>query len=254
MTTRFVKGETSRVNVGFVFLSVQESDDEHEDLRPTGASHRSKGLRIASPSSSNGDSLLNIPAISSSKTAPCNDAEEDDDDDLDDDDEEDDGEHFSHTRRSQSSHHNHASVGLQSSSTPSSLLTNNVFDPALNALDESNPALLQLRFVHMMANLAAASNSTGENHGTNPETMMAALANMQRNAFMKMMSDPSAAAQMAVAAASASTAQLKTNLSPTSSNNKQGGSGRKRKSTPEKRVIAHHRIEANNGHVRIHLQ
>lgn len=196
---------------------------------------------------------MNISAISSSKTTknndPCNDADEDDDDDDDDEDEEeDDGENSDNPHRSQPSH-NHTSAGLHSS-IPSSLLANNAFDPSLNALDETNPALLQLRFVHMMANLAAASNSTGGNHGNNPESMMAALANMQRNAFMKIMSDPMAAAQMAAAPASASASQIKTNFSTTSANNKQASSARKRKSTPEKRVIANHRIGANNGHVR----
>jgi hypothetical protein len=62
---------------------------------------------------------------------------------------------------------------------------------------------------------------------------------------MQFLSDPMATAQAAAAAAAAmSSTQLKANLTPVSSNNKQIGSGRKRKSTPEKRPVIN-----NNGNV-----
>jgi hypothetical protein len=138
---------------------------------------------------------------------------------------------------------------LHSSST-------NISDPTKNSLDETNPNLLQLRIAHMMANMAAAasSSSTGHNNGPNVDSMMNTFANMQRNFLLKILSDPMAAAQAAQAtAAVVSATQNKSNISPISlitSNNKQLGSGRKRKSTPEKRVVTNHRSTNNNDDVK----
>jgi hypothetical protein len=106
----------------------------------------------------------------------------------------------------------------------------------------------------MMANTAAPSSSLGQNNnGNNVDSMMNTLANIQRNFILKLLSDTMAAAQAAqVAAAAASATQGKANISPISlmtSINKQSGSGRKRKSTPEKRVITNHRSTDNNDDV-----
>jgi hypothetical protein len=114
----------------------------------------------------------------------------------------------------------------------------------MNLLEETtNPNLMQLRLAQMMASAANSSNpgqQLNDNH-----SMMNALANIQRNMMLQILSDPMAAAQAAAAAAAAmSSTQIKANLTPISSNNKQMGSGRKRKSTPEKRPITN-----NNGNV-----
>ena len=117
----------------------------------------------------------------------------------------------------------------------------------MNLLEETtNPNLMQLRLAQMMAS-AVNSSSPGQQLNDN-HSMMNALANMQRSMMLQILSDPMAAAQAAAAAAAAmSSTQIKaTNLTPLSSNNKQMGSGRKRKSTPEKRPITN-----NNGNVRI---
>jgi hypothetical protein len=124
----------------------------------------------------------------------------------------------------------------------------------MNLLDETNPNVLQIRLAQMMANTAAPSSSLGQNNnGNNVDSMMNTLANIQRNFLLKLLSDPMAAAQAAqVAAAAASATQGKANISPISlmtSINKQSGSGRKRKSTPEKRVITNHRSTDNNDDV-----
>jgi hypothetical protein len=113
----------------------------------------------------------------------------------------------------------------------------------MNLLDETNPHTLQIRLAQMMANMAASSSSPGHHM----DTMMSTIANMQRNILLKIFNDPMAAAQATAAAVSAT--QMKSNISPIAlitSNNKQIGSGRKRKSTPEKRVITNHRSTNNN--------
>jgi hypothetical protein len=110
----------------------------------------------------------------------------------------------------------------------------------MHLLDGMDPNNFQLHLAHMMANIAAASAPSSQH--PNADTMMSSFANMQRN-LLKMFGNPMAAAQ-AVAAA-----QIKSNVSPISAHNKQIGSGRKRKSTPEKRVITNHRSANNNGNV-----
>lgn len=127
-----------------------------------------------------------------------------------------------------------------------------------NLLEESNPSLLQMRLAHMMASMAAMnSTNAGQNrndNNNNAESITNAFANMQRNLLLQFFNDPMAAAQVAQAAAAAAT-HMKTNMAPISlatTNNKQSGSGRKRKSIPEKRVLTNHRSSNNNGDVRIH--
>lgn len=114
---------------------------------------------------------------------------------------------------------------------------------------------MQLQLAHMMANAfatgATTPSSASQNiEGTNPDSVMNTWATMHRNFLMKILSDPTAAAQAAI-----STSQMKANLLPmslVSPSNKQSGSGRKRKSTPEKRVITNYRSKTNNnGDVRI---
>jgi hypothetical protein len=125
----------------------------------------------------------------------------------------------------------------------------------MHLLNETNPNILQLRLAQMMANVGSVSSSTGLNNnnngGNNVESAMNTFADIQRNLILKLLNDPMAAAQAATAAAMSAT-QMKANLSPISlmtSHNKQIGSGRKRKSTPEKRVISNHRATNNNGDV-----
>ncbi|CAF1989370.1 unnamed protein product [Rotaria magnacalcarata] len=126
----------------------------------------------------------------------------------------------------------------------------------MNLIEESNPNLMQLRLAHMMA-AAAYMNSTsaGQNrndNNNNVDSMMNTLANMQRNFLLQFFNDPLAAAQatqQAAAAAAVSATHMKANLTPMSlmtTNNKQIGSCRKRKSTPEKRVLTNHQSSNNN--------
>jgi len=133
----------------------------------------------------------------------------------------------------------------------------NASDPTMHLLHETNPNNLQLRLAQMLANVGSSS-STGLNNnngGNNVDSAMNAIADMQRNLILKLLNDPMAAAQAATAAAMSAT-QIKANLSPISlitSHNKQIGSGRKRKSTPEKRVISNYRPANNNGDVEIFI-
>ena len=121
----------------------------------------------------------------------------------------------------------------------------------MNTLDDTHPNMLQLRLLQMM-NTASA----GQNNGAHATSMMNTIATMQRDLFMKILSDPMAAAHAAQAAQAAmSASQAKTMVSPASllaSPHKQNSSSRKRKSTPEKRVITHPhpRSTGNNGEVR----
>lgn len=106
--------------------------------------------------------------------------------------------------------------------------------------DETNANLFQMRVAQMMSSMVHPSNST-PNFSDPNNAMMNTLANIQRNLVLQFLSDPMAAAQAAAAAAAAmSSSPIKANLTPTSSNNKQLGSGRKRKSTPEKRPLTNH--------------
>lgn len=128
----------------------------------------------------------------------------------------------------------------------------------MNLLDESNPNFMQLRLAQMMTTFASMNSANmGQNrndHNNNDaDSMMNTFANLQRNFLIQYLNDPIAAAQAAQAAAAAaatvSASQIKPNLSPISlitSNTKQSGSCRKRKSTPEKRVLTNHRSSNNN--------
>ena len=106
----------------------------------------------------------------------------------------------------------------------------------MNLLNGIDPNDFQIRLAHMMANIAAVSGSSSHQ---NIDVMMNNFNNIQRNLY-KMCADPLAVAQ------ATATVQFKSDLSPISLQNKQigGSSGRKRKSTPEKRVITQ-----NNGDV-----
>ena len=113
----------------------------------------------------------------------------------------------------------------------------------MNLLEETtNPHLIQMRLAQMMSSAVNSGQQLNENH-----PMMNPFANIQRNLLLQFLSDPMAAAQAAAAAAAAvSSTQLKANPVSISSNNKQSGSGRKRKSTPEKRNISNHQSTNNN--------
>ena len=97
-------------------------------------------------------------------------------------------------------------------------------------------------------------NSGAQNH---VDSAVNTFAQMQRNILFQFLNDPVSAA---AAAAAMSATPIKTGLSSSMplltskmnvplANNKQIGSGRKRKSTPEKRVITNHRTSTNNGDV-----
>jgi hypothetical protein len=132
--------------------------------------------------------------------------------------------------------------------------SNGVTNPgmAMN-FEENNPNLFQMRLAQMMASIVHSSNSAP--NLTDPNNpMIHTFANMQRNILLQFLSDPVAAAQAAAAAAAAiSSSQIKPNAMPSPSNTKQPiSSGRKRKSTPEKRPLTHHSSSNNNnGDVRI---
>jgi len=144
-----------------------------------------------------------------SNNLPCNDDEDDDEADDDDEDEEE-------------------VDGTQSSAK------NPPEDPTSQQFDENNPAMMQLRFVQMMTNLAAGSNIPNNN-----ESLMNAFATMQRNMMMKIMTDPINAVQQ--------TMLNNSPITPILSQNKQ--TARKRKSTPEKRVVTGSaKANNNNGH------
>jgi hypothetical protein len=108
-----------------------------------------------------------------------------------------------------------------------------------------------------MSNTIPSSTSLAPNNTNDGQhvdsMMMNTFANMQRNFLLKILSDPMAVAQAAQAAAAAvSATQSKANISPISlKTSNKGGSSRKRKSTPEKRVITNHRSSNNNGDVNI---
>jgi hypothetical protein len=192
----------------------------------TTTSDRSKSRHFTSPSSPIYDSLSNI------NSTNRNNNNGDYSDDEDDDDEEENGLITNSTSKSKPQ-------VLHKNNTVSTIPS----DPTMNLLDETNPHTLQIRLAQMMANMAASSSSPGHHM----DTMMSTIANMQRNILLKIFNDPMAAAQATAAAVSAT--QMKSNISPIAlitSNNKQIGSGRKRKSTPEKRVITNHRSTNNN--------
>ena len=197
-----------------------DEDEEDDEIKPNVSTH----IKSTSPSSSSGESS------SSKHNRECNDDEEE--------------------------------VGLMKISPQKSqpheffhpLSSSNGLITTRNLLEDTNSNLLQLRLAHMMA---AANTGQHLNENNNNDAMMNTFANMQRNFLLQFLSDPIAAAHAAQAAATAaahSASQTKANLTPMSlitSNNKQIGSGRKRKSTPEKRVVTNHRSSNNNGDVSI---
>jgi hypothetical protein len=188
--------------------------DDDEEIYDTKQNIKSKSLHLTSPSSSGGDSSSSIPT-QKLNNHECN---EDDDDD----DEEEDG-LIKSSRNTLS-----GSNGL--------ITTGNT----MNLIEETNPNLLQLRLAQMMTSAVNSGQHLNDNH-----SMMNTFANIQRNFLLQFLSDPMAAAQAAAAAAAAvSSTQIKANITPMSLNNKQIGSGRKRKSTPEKRLITN-----NNGDI-----
>ena len=203
----------------------------------------SKSLHYTSSSSSAGDSLPTAAKY------PCNNNNNNNNDD--DDDEETDGDE---TDEDSSTLRASKQEPPSNASHYQSLAAMNPSSIFMNTLDETNPNMLQLRLLQMMNGASA-----GQNNGAHAESMMNTFAAMQRNLFLKIFSDPMAAAHAAQAAQAAmSASQAKTMASPASllaSPHKQSSSSssRKRKSTPEKRVITHPhpRSTSNNGEVSI---
>ncbi|UJR31404.1 hypothetical protein I4U23_018897 [Adineta vaga] len=235
----------------------EESDNEHDDTKsalPPNiiSSNRPKSLHFTSSKSRIGETSVNVPrnnATNRNKTdRQCKDEENDDGDDEEDADEEEEEEDRA-LRNSTSKYHEPNSKNI-----PDLLRRNavsNLNSSELPSLDTTNPALLQLHLAHMLANAAAAAAGQNISHdGNNVDSMMNTFANMQQNFLLKILNDPLAAAQAAQMAAAASALQNKTHSSPialVSPNKKQSGSGRKRKSTPEKRVITNHRSADDDG-------
>jgi hypothetical protein len=228
----------------------EEFDEDQDDTKPTNI----KSSNQSPLSSTGGDSLSSLPTskLHSTNNHQCN----DDDDDED-------GLIKSSPQKSQQQNltefiHRLQTNPLNTLSGSNGLITRNL-------LDETNPNLIQLRLAHMMASAAATANSPNNtasnlNDNNNVDSMMNTFANIQRNFLLQFLSDPMAAAHAAQAAATAaavSATQIKANIPSMSlmtSNNKQFSSSRKRKSTPEKRVISNHRSSNNNnGDVRILL-
>ncbi len=198
---------------------------------------------MISPSSSGGDSFAHLPTtkIHANNNHECNeDADEEEE-------EEEDGLIKSSSKKSQQPKITESFHLRNTLSGANGLITTG---NTMNLLEESNPNLLQLRLAQMMTSAANATN-TGQHYHEN-HSMMNTFANIQRNFLLQFLSDPIAAAQAAAAAAAVvSSTQIKANITPMSANNKQIGSGRKRKSTPEKRRITNHQSANNNGDVNI---
>jgi hypothetical protein len=194
----------------------------------------SKSHHFTSPSSAY-DSLSNLHSVNqtnnnNNNNGDCTDDEDDDDDDEDEEEEE------GLVTKSQSTKQK---IPPEFSQKNNPVALTNITDPSMHLLDGIDPNTFQLRLAHMMANIAAASSSSPHH---SMDSMMNSFANMQRN-LLKIFTNPMAAAQANVPA------QIKSNVSPISAHNKQSGSGRKRKSTPEKRVITNHRATTNNDNV-----
>jgi hypothetical protein len=194
----------------------------------------------------------------------ANDADDDDDDDDDNDEDDDDEEglikpSLSEPRQSQIQNiaalaqHYQASNRNALSNSNGFLSANN---KSLNASDDINTNMLQAHFAQM---IAAANSGQHLNDHHHVDSTMNTLAHIQRNILLQFFNDPSAATQAAQAAAATaavlSTTSTKSSLasmpvmSSTTAHDKQAGSGRKRKSTPEKRVVTNHRLPNDNGDV-----
>ncbi|CAF4161410.1 unnamed protein product [Rotaria sp. Silwood2] len=260
----------------------EEFDDEQDDTKANvstniNSSNQSKSHHFTSSTSSSGsNSSLIIPTSKINSTnkntnnGQCNDNNNnnnnnnDDGEDENDDDDDEIGLIKNPSQKFQQQNFNEFLYRLQTNPMNTLSGSNGLITTGntMNLLEESNPNLLQLRLAHMMASAASMnSTNTGQNrndNNTNADTMINTLANIQRNFLLQFFNDPVAAAQAAQAAAAAASAaaaaasatQMKANLTPIplmTSNNKQIGSCRKRKSTPEKRILTNHRSSNNNG-------
>ncbi|CAF4206842.1 unnamed protein product [Rotaria socialis] len=227
----------------------EESDEDNDDTtKPIVSANKiisdqSKPLDFTSSSSSGGESLSNLQRINltcktTTNNGPCNDDEDDDAEDDDDDDDEVGLVSNPKTKLKKSKAKNLSELVFNASSMRPS-------DPTMSLLQETNANILQLRLAQMMTSAAFdGSLPTGQNNHV--DGMLSTFANLQRN-LLKFFNDPRAATQAAI-----STNPMKANIAPISlstTNNKQGGSGRKRKSTPEKRVITNYRPANNNGDI-----
>lgn len=204
------------------FEDDEEIDEEQDEIKPSVSSN-------FIPSSSDGESFSNIQTpikTSSTKIHPCNNNDDADDDDDDE-------------------------IGLIKSSpnfyhAKNSLSTSNGLVPTSNLLEEStNSNLFQLHLAQLMSSTMNPNthySDSNNNNNNNNQSMMNTLANMQKNFFMQFFNEP------AVVAQAVTSTPMKSNLMST--NNKQMSSGRKRKSTPEKRAISNHSLSTtNNGDV-----
>ncbi|CAF1406372.1 unnamed protein product [Adineta steineri] len=240
----------------------EEFDDEQDDTSKPNvstnikSSNQLKSLQFTSPSSG-GDSssslLTSKVHLTNTTNRPCNDNDHDGEDE---DEEDEDGLiKSSHEKSQQQQNLTEFFHRLQTNSMNALSGSNGLITTGntMNLLQETDPNLLQLRLAHMMQS-AANSTNMGQNlnhsNNNNMDPMMNTIANMQRNFLLQCFNDPIAAAQVAQAAAAAvSATQIKSNITPMSlitPNAKQIGGGRKRKSTPGKRVITNHRSSNNN--------
>ena len=164
-----------------------------------------------SVSSSNGELFSNMQTpikTSSTRIHPCNNNNNDDDDDE---------------------------IGLIKSSpnfyhSKNSLSTSNGLITTSNLLDGANSNLFQMHLAQIMASTINANSPYPD---TNNHPMINTLANIQKNLFMQYFNDSTGATQAVTS-------------TPVKSNNKHTSSGRKRKSTPEKRAISNHPLPINN--------
>ncbi|UJR15271.1 hypothetical protein I4U23_002225 [Adineta vaga] len=246
----------------------EEFDEEQDSLnKPTistnvQVSNQSKSLLLIPSSSSRGVSSSNLltSKVHANNNRSCN-----EDEDEDDDDEEENHLIENSSEKSQQQNFNEFFQRLQANSMNALSGSNGLITTgnAMNLLEETNPNLLQLRLAHMLAgiptnpvqNLNHHHHHHHHNNNNNKavDPTMNTFANIQRSLFLQFLNDPITAAQAAQAAAAAvSATQIKANLTPMSlmtSNMKQIGSGRKRKSTPEKRVVTNQQSINNNGDI-----
>ena len=210
------------------FDDLDDDDDDVEDTKEINPTNPliSKSRHVTSPlSSAGGDSLSNLSRNRSNNRTNNGECSQDEDGDDEEEDDEDEDDEQGLVRKSQSTKPTNLPIAFA--------------NPSMSMLEGVDPTEFQLHFAHMMANIAALSGSTPH---PNVDTMMHTINNMQRN-LLKICPDPRAMAQ--VTAAAAATGQFQTDLLAIPSPNKQNTTGRKRKSTPEKRVITQ-----NNGDVR----
>ncbi|CAF1461346.1 unnamed protein product [Rotaria sordida] len=243
----------------------EEFDDEQDDIKPNvstniKSSNQSKSLHftpssLSSSSGSNSSSSISTSKINSTNkntnNGQCNDNNNNVDDGEDDDE-------IGLIKNSSSEKFQQKNLHLQTN--PLNILSGSngliTTGNTMNLLEETNPNLFQLRLAHIMASMASINTGQNRNdNNPNVDTMMNTLANMQRNFLLQFFNDPTVATQAAARAAavavatSAAAIPMKVNLTQIpliTSNNKQIGSCRKRKSTLEKRVLTNHRSSKNN--------